>query len=90
MIHLLLCTDCNRHVRATETSCPFCSAQLDFSQATPPRLISGRFSRTAALALTASLGAVALVDCGSSHPEYGAPSPIPDASAADATDGSAD
>ncbi len=36
--HLLACPGCARHVRASEASCPFCSAELPASlRAVPPR-----------------------------------------------------
>lgn len=73
MARLLPCTSCARHVRASETSCPFCAASL-VAQATaatssPP---GRRLSRAALFALGASAAAVAACS-GSVTALYGAP-----------------
>lgn len=59
---LVLCTQCNRHVRAEETACPFCRGKP--SPARP----------MAVVALVA-VGAAAFVACGREEPRamYGAP-----------------
>jgi hypothetical protein len=92
MNHLLPCPTCSRHVRTSERSCPFCSFPVDFSNVPLPVLVTGRFSRAALVALTASLGPLVLVDCGdsASHNEYGAPVYLPDSGLDDASDAAPD
>jgi hypothetical protein len=52
---LLACPGCARHVRRTETCCPFCTAALDFS-AVPPRPVPRtRLGRGAVFAFGAAL-----------------------------------
>jgi hypothetical protein len=56
---LVICTECNRHIRRYEGHCPFCSAAISPAlAASPPRpLPTGRLSRAAILAFAAaSLG----------------------------------
>ena len=38
MSHLVPCPECNRHVRVTETACPFCALPLDLSASPEPQL----------------------------------------------------
>lgn len=59
------CTSCSRHVRATESSCPFCDAPLgaDFVDACPrskTKAAGRRLTRAAIL----FAGATALAGCG--------------------------
>lgn len=59
------CPGCRRHVRQSETSCPFCSVELDLSVADPvlPRT---RLGRAALFAFGATLAAsVSTTACGS-------------------------
>jgi hypothetical protein len=62
MTRLLPCPSCRRHVRSTETSCPFCAVALAFAE--PPPLPSpvGRLTRAAVFA-----GAALASACGSSQ-----------------------
>lgn len=53
--HLSPCPSCRRHVRVTETECPFCSVALDLSHVPPPVLPPRRLGRAAQLAFSASL-----------------------------------
>ncbi len=80
---LVPCPSCQRHVRASEASCPFCASALSdslASQAVPAA--TQRLKRAAAFAFTASL---ALAGCGDTT------TPAPDAAAVDAaTDTSSD
>ena len=70
---LLPCLSCARHVRASETACPFCAAALVASAtSTLARSPSKRLSRAALFALGASAAAVAACS-GSVTPLYGAP-----------------
>jgi endogenous inhibitor of DNA gyrase (YacG/DUF329 family) len=63
MSQLVKCTSCARHVRLSETSCPFCAAPLDVgeraasAQAVAAGLPSRRMSRAALLAI--GLGVIA-------------------------------
>lgn len=65
----VVCTACNRHVRATSPACPFCDAPREPSPERS-RGALGRLSRAAVL----SLGAAALADCETPvAPPYGVP-----------------
>lgn len=91
MSQLTPCPACRRHVRKTETTCPFCSASISLAHVAPPVLPSSRLGRAATFAFGASLvGATALVSCSSDEGPgtavYGGP-PVPSAGAGgDATD----
>ena len=64
MSQLLPCPACNRHVRQSESSCPFCSAPLSLADAPAAVLPRGRLGRAATFAFGATLvGATALVGC---------------------------
>lgn len=80
---LVPCPSCQRHVRASEASCPFCASALPaalVAQAVPAA--TQRMKRAAAFAFTASL---ALAGCGDTT------TPPADAAAVDsATDSSTD
>lgn len=69
------CSSCARHVRETETACPFCGAEL---AASPPRTVAivGRVTR-------AAIFSAALVACGTKHEE---PKPAPPAGSAEKLD----
>lgn len=56
---LIPCSTCARHVRATDTECPFCGGELAVVEARPQP--TQRLSRAAALVFGAS---VAVVGCG--------------------------
>lgn len=65
MNHLVPCPNCDRHVRQSETACPFCSTELSLQHLSPPVLPRGRLGRAATFAFGASLvGATSLVACG--------------------------
>lgn len=79
MLPLFLCPECNRHLRPTETTCPFCSADVRdaFSKVAPRVIPTERLGRTALMAFAAAnLGVAA---CGgqveTGIPVYGAPYP---------------
>lgn len=57
MVRLLACPGCDRHVRSTETECPFCARQLE---GLSPRPLVPVASRAAAV----FIGATALAGCG--------------------------
>jgi len=50
---LHLCPACARHVRETETRCPFCDASVSFTPAA--RVNTGRLSRAAQMAFVAAI-----------------------------------
>jgi hypothetical protein len=66
MKHLVPCPECSRHVRVSETECPFCASPLDLAGTPEPQLPRGRLSRAATLAFGATLvSASALAACSS-------------------------
>jgi hypothetical protein len=73
LMTLLLCQVCARHVKTSESECPFCHAAVVAGP--PPPRAEGRVSRAtaAAIALSAS---VAITACGGDK----TPSPAADAS----------
>ncbi len=80
---LIACTGCRRHVRASESTCPFCGARVDGAPRSVPL---GRRSRAAIFASAATLAA-----CGGKKQEppasgssAPAPTPTPTTQAADA------
>jgi hypothetical protein len=77
---LVPCPDCQRHVRKTETLCPFCAAAVSLAHVPAPVLPSRRLGRAATFAFGATLlGATSVVGCsdnddnGSATPVYGGP-----------------
>lgn len=73
MPSLIECASCHRHVRASDTACPFCEEAL---VAVPHRapLVTAR--RVAAIAMSAAaLTACGDDDLGNAQPVYGAPDP---------------
>lgn len=78
MSQLTPCPECQRHVRRTESRCPFCDSALSLAHLPAQVLPRRRMSRAATFAFGASVvGATALVAC-SDEPEtltpvYGAP-----------------
>ena len=65
MNHLVPCTACQRHVRASETVCPFCATALDPAHAAAPALPTQRLGRAALFAFGATLAAsLTAVGCG--------------------------
>lgn len=75
MSRLLLCDACSRHVRAGESSCPFCGAPVGAPAAEPVHELDGtvRYSRAKLCALAAALAA-----CNAARP---APAYTPNAGA---------
>jgi hypothetical protein len=66
MSQLIPCPSCNRHVRKTESSCPFCATSLALAGVPDAPLPRNRLGRAATFAFGATLaGAAALVGCGS-------------------------
>jgi hypothetical protein len=79
MNHLVPCPECSRHVRVSETQCPFCALPLDLASLPEPVLPRERLSRAATFAFGATLAsATALAACSATEvpvPHYGAPTP---------------
>jgi hypothetical protein len=81
MSELAPCPECQRHVRKSETRCPFCGEAVSLAHLPPPPLPGRRLGRAATFAFGATVvGATALVACsdGSDEvtnvmPVYGAP-----------------
>jgi hypothetical protein len=86
MSQLTPCPECQRHVRKSETLCPFCDAALSLSHLPDHALPRQRLGRAATFAFGAGVvGATALVSCaGDVVPLYGA---APSAGAASAVYG---
>lgn len=64
MAHLLPCSGCARHVRASETACPFCGAAITATAA--PRVPSTRLGRAKTFAFGAVVATSSIVGCSSS------------------------
>jgi hypothetical protein len=65
MSHLVPCPSCSRHVRASETECPFCGDVVDFEASPAPALPTSRLGRAATFAFGATLiGATSMMACG--------------------------
>jgi hypothetical protein len=65
MNQLVPCPSCARHVRQSESACPFCSVELALGNVSPAALPRVRLGRAATFAFGASLvGAASLVACG--------------------------
>lgn len=65
MSELVPCPECQRHVRKTETRCPFCGEALSLTHVPSPALPTRRLGRAATFAFGAGIvGATALVGCG--------------------------
>jgi hypothetical protein len=63
--HLVPCPSCARHVRQSEASCPFCSAELSLGHLPAPALPRTRLGRAATFAFGAGVvAATSLVGCG--------------------------
>ncbi len=74
MAFLLPCPSCARHVRRTESACPFCHGALFFADAPLPRLPEVRLGRAATFAFGAAVAtSVAACSGGAPVPLYGAP-----------------
>jgi hypothetical protein len=72
--HLRSCEQCARHVRVSETTCPFCKAEVPRERMSPERLGKPTGHRDRLLALTAlaaagAIGGVAAVSC-SNNPTW--------------------
>jgi len=79
--HLSACPACERHVRVSETTCPFCAATLsDAFRATPaPRRLATRLSRAALFALGTTGATAAALACSDDSTETSLENCCPDA-----------
>ena len=67
MSHLVPCPECDRHVLASDASCPFCGDAIDASVSVPGRP-RRRLGRAATFAFGAAVAAAtATTGCGESH-----------------------
>lgn len=66
MSALLPCPSCARHVRRSETSCPFCACTLSLAHAPPRPMPTERLGRAALMAFT-TLVASGSVGCTQTH-----------------------
>jgi len=63
--HLIACTGCDRHVRASESVCPFCGEALPVSRrGRSPRLPTERLGRAATFVFGAAVATSAAIGCG--------------------------
>jgi hypothetical protein len=77
MNQLVPCPDCSRHVRKSESLCPFCGTSLSLAQTPAPLLPSRRLGRAATFAFGATLvGAASIVGCSDGDDDGGAPVPV--------------
>ncbi|MFO0686185.1 MAG: hypothetical protein U0234_29250 [Sandaracinus sp.] len=83
------CPSCARHVRRTETSCPFCAASITLPPA-PTRRMPERLGRAALVTFGAAALATSASACGNAVPAYGAPAPDTGTAQADAATPAAD
>ncbi len=97
MAFLLPCPTCARHVRRTESVCPFCAGALALGAAPLPRLPDVRLGRAATFAFGAAVATSVAACSGGVTPAYGAPAvdsslrdaaTVGDASVDDAASGS--
>jgi hypothetical protein len=72
MSHLVPCPSCSRHVRTSESECPFCGSGLELSSVPAPVLPATRLGRAATFAFGATLlSATAMVACGGDSEDDG-------------------
>ena len=72
------CSECSRHVKESDASCPFCGAmRTGGGEPSPARRAAGRLSRAALFAAGAAGAAMATADCSSAQPAYGGATFIP-------------
>lgn len=65
MSQLVPCPNCQRHVRQSESTCPFCQMALSLDHIPLPELPRSRLGRAATFAFGATLvGATTLLACG--------------------------
>jgi hypothetical protein len=85
---LVPCSSCSRHVRASESSCPFCASTLPVQVVGPRAAAPKRVGRLALLGAGAFAVGACILDPGTDTPMYGMPGEPPPAldASADATE----
>lgn len=73
MSQLLPCSSCSRHVRRTESACPFCGTSIAFAGASSARTSTERLGRAAIFTFGAVIATTAGACTGNTVPAYGAP-----------------
>lgn len=63
------CLSCARHVRQSDSTCPFCGNEVPHLSVPAIRVAVGRLSRSALFAASAAGWALATTDCSSSSPQ---------------------
>ena len=81
MTDLEPCPRCDRHVRVTETACPFCAVALDFADREPRALPRARLGRAA----TFAFGVIATTQSACGDNKTGHPAPVDAAAPADSS-----
>lgn len=72
-MRLVSCEGCQRHVRATESACPFCGSTIDAPPEAPRTRSVKRLGRAALFAFGTSLALVGCDDDPNPVPAYGTP-----------------
>ena len=75
MAQLLPCPSCSRHVRRTESGCPFCGGALAFAEEPTRAMPTQRLGRAATFAFGAAVATTLSACAGNPVPLYGAPPP---------------
>lgn len=79
-MRLVLCSECQRHVRDDANACPFCGREIAVTKASPERIV--RLGRAAIMAFGVAATAVSVDACKNTDSivqPYGAPpTPTPD------------
>ncbi|MGO9834693.1 MAG: hypothetical protein ACLP1X_10785 [Polyangiaceae bacterium] len=84
------CPECARHVKQSDSTCPFCGSVVPHANDPSARVAVGRLSRSALLAASAVGATLATTECTSTiTPIYGA-YVVPDAAFQDASGDAAD
>jgi hypothetical protein len=76
---LVPCPSCSRHVRAAESSCPFCASTLPVQVVGPRAAAPKRVGRLALLGAGAFAVGACIFDPGTATPLYGMPGEPPPA-----------
>ncbi len=70
---LVLCQGCQRHVRASESACPFCKSAIASVEHTEAEGPTGRVTRSHVAGFVVGAVAVSSVLFGTACPAYGGP-----------------
>ncbi len=72
---LVVCSGCQRHVRVSESACPFCKTAIVACEPTEELAPAGRVTRSHVAGFVVGAVAVSSVLFGTACPAYGAPTP---------------